>query len=278
MSALVSDAKAVLRQTLPLRYFDFAKTRWWWLNHFTAPSIKSWFIKRTPIVHSFNSRGESYIEDRVRTVNVLAPTKLCHVMTRQGSDKGLFRHNYTTIYSALLKERQSEPLRIFELGLGSTNPDMPFNMGLSGRPGASLRGWREIFPSGVIYGGDIDRAVLFQEDRIKTFYCDQLDPASIRDLWMQPELQSGMDIIIDDAYHAFHANVSFLENSLDRLNPGGLYVVEDIEDKWFDEWFKKIEVSYSKRYPGFEFVLLDLPNAFQPTLNNLLLIRRSKKS
>ena len=142
MSALVSDAKAVLRQTLPLRYFDFAKTRWWWLNHFTAPSIKSWFIKRTPIVHSFNSRGESYIEDRVRTVNVLAPTKLCHVMTRQGSDKGLFRHNYTTIYSALLKERQSEPLRIFELGLGSTNPDMPFNMGLSGRPGASLRGWR----------------------------------------------------------------------------------------------------------------------------------------
>ena len=92
---------------------------------------------------------------------------------------------------------------------------------------------------------------------------------------MQPELQSGMDIIIDDAYHAFHANVSFLENSLDRLNPGGLYVVEDIEDKWFDEWFKKIELSYFKAIPGFEFVLLDLPNSFQPTLNNLLLIHRS---
>ena len=184
-----SDAKAVLRQTLPLRYFDFAKTRWWWLNHFTAPSIKSWFIKRTPIVHSFNSRGESYIEDRVRTVNVLAPTKLCHVMTRQGSDKGLFRHNYTTIYSALLKERQSEPLRIFELGLGSTNPDMPFNMGLSGRPGASLRGWREIFPRRRwIYGAEIStEQSYFRKIASRRSICDQLDPASIRDLWMQPE-------------------------------------------------------------------------------------------
>ena len=276
MSALVSDAKAVLRQTLPPRYFNLAKTRWWWLNNYTVPSIKSWFVKRMPIVHSFGSGGESYIKNRVQNLNVLAPTALCQIMTRQGSDKALYRHNYTTIYSALLKDRQNEPLRIFELGLGSTNPDMPFNMGLSGRPGASLRGWRENFPNGLIYGGDIDRAILFQEDRIKTFYCDQLDPASISDLWMQPELQSGMDVIIDDAYHAFHANVSFLENSLDRLNPGGLYVVEDIDEKWFAEWFKKIELSYTKRYPAFEFVLLDLPNNVQPALNNLLLIRRSK--
>jgi hypothetical protein len=275
MSALVSDAKALLRQTLPPRYFNFAKTRWWWLYHYTFPSIRSWFIKSTPKVHSFYSGGGSYIEERVRNVNVVAPTKMCRVMASQGSDKALFRHNYTTIYSALLKDRQNETLRIFELGLGSANPDMPFNMAFLGYPGASLRAWKKIFPSGVIYGADIDRSILFQEDRIKTFYCDQLDPASIRDLWMQPELQDGMDIIIDDAYHTFDANVSFLENSLDRLRPGGLYIVEDIELKCFDGWFKKIELSYSRRYPAFEFVLLNLPNAFQPTLNNLLLIRRS---
>ena len=277
MSALVSDAKAFLRQTLPPRYFKFAKTRWWWHNHYTVPSIKSWFIKKTPKVYSFASGGESYLEERVRTVNVVAPTKMCKIMASKGSDKALFRHNYTTIYSALLKDRQAESIRIFELGLGSANPDMPFNMAFLGYPGASLQAWKEIFPNGVIYGADIDRSILFQEDRIKTFYCDQLDPASIQELWQQPELQSGMDIIIDDAYHVFDANVSFLENSLDRLNPGGIYIVEDIEQKWFDQWLEKIEFTYLKRYPTYEFVLLDLPNSFQPAMNNLLLIRRGAK-
>ena len=274
MSALVSDAKAFLRQTLPPRYFNFGKTRWWWLHHCTVPRLKSWFIKSTPRVYGFNGKGGSYIEERVRNVNVIAPTRMCRIMASQGSDKALFRHNYTTIYSALLKGRQSEPLRVFELGLGSANPDMPFNMAFLGYPGASLRAWKKIFPNAVIYGADIDRAILFQEDRIKTFYCDQLDPASIRELWTEPDLQESMDVIIDDAYHAFDANVSFLENSLDHLRPGGLYVVEDIDQASFDEWCKKIETSYSKRYPAFEFVLLNLPNAFQPTLNNLLLIRR----
>ena len=275
MSALVSDAKAFLRQTLPPRYFNFAKTRWWWLNHYTIPSMKSRFIKSTPKVYSSNREGGSYLEERVRNVNVVAPTKMCRLMASQGSDKALFRHNYTTIYSALLKDRQSEPLRIFELGLGSTNPEMPFNMAFLGHPGASLRAWKKIFPKAVIYGADIDRSILFQEDRIKTFYCDQLDPESIRDLWMQRELQEDMDVIIDDAYHTFDANVSFLENSLAHLSPRGLYVVEDIERKCFDAWREKIEISYSRRFPTFEFVLLNLPNAFQPDLNNLLLIRRS---
>jgi hypothetical protein len=97
-------------------------------------------------------------------------------------------HNDTPLYSALLKERFDQPLRILELNLGSINPDVPSNMGLFGVPGASLRGWRELFPRAVVYGADIDRTSLLQEDRIKTFYCDQLDQ-SIRELCRHSDLQ-----------------------------------------------------------------------------------------
>jgi hypothetical protein len=87
-------------------------------------------------------------------------------MTRHGSDKGSGWHNYTTVYSTLFWGWHDRPLRILELGLGTNNPGLMWH----GVPGASLRGWREIFPSALIYGADIDRDILFQEERIKTLF------------------------------------------------------------------------------------------------------------
>src|SRR5438045_9302449 len=98
-------------------------------------------------------------------------------------------------YSALYTELCDRALVVLELGLGSNRPDMPSNMGVFGAPGASLRGWRELFPHARVYGADVDRRILFQEDRIKTFYCNQLDPSSIRNLWSHPGLQGGADIL-----------------------------------------------------------------------------------
>ena len=86
----------------------------------------------------------------------------------------------------------------------------------------------KLFPNAAVCGADVDRRILFREDRIKTFYCDQSDRSSIRELWSQPDLQGGADIIIEDGLHTFEANVSFLEESLDHLCPGGIYVTEDI--------------------------------------------------
>jgi hypothetical protein len=112
-------------------------------------------------------------------------------MTKYGSDKGKGAHNYTTVYSVLFKHFEDRPIRIFELGLA-----------IVGRPGASLRGWRELFPNAHVYG-DIDQSVLFQEDRIETFYCDQLDKRSIQELWSRPTLQSKVDLIEEDGLHTF---------------------------------------------------------------------------
>jgi hypothetical protein len=233
-------------------------------------------VKHRPAVRAFGK--SSGLLEQLQTVNALAPTEMCRVMTKYGSDKGRGWHNYTTVYSVLFRELRDRPLRIFELGLGSTNPDIESNMVGRGGPGASLRGWRDLFPQAQIYGADIDRDSLFQDNRIETFYCDQLDQSSIRELWSRPELQSEMDIIIEDGLHTFEANVSFLKESLHHLRPSGFYIVEDINSELVERWYDVLENVHSKRYPEYEFAFVVVPNAMNITDNNLLVIRRQRQA
>jgi len=268
MRSVVTALSTLLRRVLPQSAFDSIRFRWL--------AMTSWFIKRPPEVRSFGSDGESDLVTRLQAVNAVAPTKMCRVMYNYGSDKGYGRHNYTVVYSVLFEPYRDRPLRVFELGLGTNNTEVASNMGIQGRPGASLRGWRDLFPLAQVFGADIDRGILFQENRIKTFYCDQLDPAAIRAMWSQPDLQDGMDIIIEDGLHTFDANVSFLEGSLEQLRPGGIYVVEDIARDCIDRWYDQLANVYSKRYPKYEFAFLILPNPVNAWDNNLLVVRRNK--
>lgn len=249
----------------------------WWQSHFYWPHrFASTFIRRHPQVEGYSSHQQSQLVRLLRGINVYAPTEMCRVMTKHGSDKGQGWHNYTTIYSVLFKELRDRRLRILELGLGTNNPLFAFNMGTDARPGASLRGWRELFPHASVFGADIDRAILFKEDRIETFYCDQTSIAAIRGLWSQTALQGGMDIIIDDGLHTFEANSLFLDQSLGQLSPGGIYVIEDIFRETIVAWRSRLMTLYARHFPNHESVMVELPNALNSANNNLLIIKRHK--
>ncbi|MGA3046143.1 MAG: hypothetical protein ABSD67_05945 [Terracidiphilus sp.] len=195
-------------------------------------------------------------------------------MTRHGTDKGQGRHNYTIIYSSLFGKLRNQPLRVYELGLGTNNPTLVSSMGEGGFPGASLRGWRDFFPHALVFGADIDQEVLFEDDRIRTFYCDQLNSAAIRDLWSQPSLRTPLDIIIDDGLHTFEGNVSFLSGSLERIRPGGIYIVEDILEDTIKKWHTYLEDVCSRQFPDYDFAFVELADTFNRYDNNLLVVRR----
>jgi hypothetical protein len=273
------DIRTSLRLALPPRALPFILARKWYLSFYLPRLANSWFVKRTPEVHGFGGSGRApHLWEQLQSVNTLAPTRMCWIMTKYGSDKGNGWHNYTTVYSVLFKEFHDRPLRLFELGLAINDPVDVSNMGGQGRPGASLRGWRELFPHALVYGGDINRNILFQEDRIKTYYCDQLNQVAIRDLWSQPVLREGMDIIIEDGLHTFEANVSFLEGSIDCLRPGGIYIIEDIACEWSDRWCEQVESIYVKKYPNYEFAFVNLLTPLNTARdNNLLVIRRNRE-
>jgi hypothetical protein len=272
---MIAPVRDVLKRQLPPPVFNKVKSEWWFYRHFLPRLAKSYFLSRTPKVRTFPQGTTSELAERISRVNAAAPTAMCRVMTNHGSDKGRGWHNYTTIYTALFGSLRKEPLRILELGIGTNNPRLVSTMGADGRPGASLRGWRELFPNALVYGADIDRDILFKEDRIETFFCDQLDSTAIHALWAQPVFRGGMDIIIDDGLHTFEGNVSFLESSLEYLKPGGVYIVEDILETAIVDWNPWLE-TFSKRFPDHEFAFVELPNPANIWDNNLLIIHRRR--
>ena len=210
--------------------------------------------------------------------NETVPTLLCEIMGRHKSDKGSSditncHHNYTTFYYSIFKNLQERPLRIFELGLGTNNESLPSNMGRNGRPGASLYGWAEFFKNAAVYGADIDRDILFQTDRIHTYFCDQTKPDSIRQMWAHTDLQESFDIIVEDGLHEYYANVCFFENSIHKLAPNGYFIIEDILNHDISKFITSIE-QWKVRYPGLQFTLLQIPSTKNTADNTLLVIKR----
>jgi hypothetical protein len=149
-----------------------------------------------------------------------------------GSDKAL-SHNYQYLYSPILKDRE-RVTAVLEIGLGTNNSDVVSNMGQHGRPGASLRAFRDFLPHALIFGADVDRRILFQEERIKTCFVDQTDLASFAEL--ERATPHEFDLIIDDGLHAPNANVAVLIFGLKKLKLGGWLVIEDIPPRAATVW------------------------------------------
>jgi SAM-dependent methyltransferase len=162
-----------------------------------------------------------------------AAMELKSMFDRHGSDKGTF-HNYHHLYGAILQDRRGSTVTMLEIGLGTNYLDVASNMGSGGRPGASLRAFAEFLPLGCIYGADIDRRVLFQEARIKTFFVDQTRLDSFRSLAC--EVNCKFDLIIDDGLHSPNANIATLSFACDNLKEGGWFVVEDIQSAAIPVW------------------------------------------
>jgi hypothetical protein len=204
-------------------------------------------------------------------------TPLCEIMGRNKSDKGSTNittswHNYTTFYYSIFKNIRNEKLRIFELGLGTNNVNLPSNMGADGLPGASLYGWEEFFTNSLIYGADIDKAILFNTEKIKTFYCDQTNPDIIKQMWNENnDLSENFDIIVEDGLHHFSANVCFFENSIHKLKPSGYYIIEDILLNEIPLFNNKMN-EWQQLYKNLTFTLVKIPSSRNQFDNNLLVI------
>ena len=158
--------------------------------------------------------------------------ELKEIFDSYGCDKSR-NHDYHYVYGAVLKSLG--PISsMLEIGLGTTNTDVVSNMGKIWVPGNSLRAFREYLPETTIYGADVDNRILFEEERIKTYFVDQTDMSTITAL--SEKLPGKLDLIIDDGLHAPNANLAILIFALDKLKPGGWLVIEDISEEATPIW------------------------------------------
>jgi len=198
---------------------------------------------------------------------------------RYGSDKGGVRdsgnpypwppHTYADLYSRLFSHCRLKVRKVFECGLGTNNPDLASSMGILGKPGASLRVWRDYFPNAMVYGADIDREILFEEERIRTHYIDQLDPRAIAAFWKSVG-EKDFDFMVDDGLHTFEAGTCLFQHSIDMLAADGIYVIEDVSVSDLVRYMRFFDPSSY----NVDYVTMYRPNTALSD-NNLILVRRS---
>tara|TARA_B100000795_G_C22796545_1_gene439621 strand:+ start:129 stop:833 length:705 start_codon:yes stop_codon:yes gene_type:complete len=183
------------------------------------------------------------------TVNSEVNSELTELMNFYGSDKGgkNNHHNYSEYYSQIFYNKKNKIKNFLEIGLGTNNTELASNMGENGKPLASLRAWRDYFPNAQIYGGDIDRDILKDEDKIKTFFVDQTSPLTIASMFDRIGIEK-FDVILEDGLHEFNANICFFENAIRFLDSNGVYIIEDVyyKDKnKFIDYFKNSNYIFS---------------------------------
>lgn len=146
---------------------------------------------------------------------------------RYGTDKAEGKHNYLHKYEFFLRQFQSEPMLLIELGVFD---------------GSSIRMWAEYFHNGRILGVDIDERCL----KIKgnNYECMR------RDLSKSEVLEEighySPAIIIDDASHMWSHQIMALSILFSKLKSGGIYIVEDIGTsfgKFRDMYFNDATIS-----------------------------------
>jgi len=209
--------------------------------------------------------------------NNFKKNELSHLCEKYGSDKGYITfnkkniwpwkpHTYTNVYNNLFNHCKDHVKLVLECGIGTNNSSILCNMSKDGKPGASLKVWRDYFKNAEIFGADIDKNILFNEERIKTFYVDQLDRKKIKKMWKQIN-RNGFDLIIDDGLHSHEANINFFLSSFDKLRKGGIFIIEDVSNTYFEKLFDNL-----KKFEPEGIFLFD-KNQFWYG-NNLILIRK----
>jgi hypothetical protein len=194
--------------------------------------------------------------------------QLTDLMNLFGSDKGgrNNHHNFASYYSEIFFHKRNDIKNFLEIGLGTNDTSVLSNMGSNGIPLASLRAWRDYFKNANIYGADIDKNILKNEDRIETFYVDQTDPITIKEMFKNIG-EKKFDIILEDGLHEYNANICFFENAIEYLESNGTYIIEDVYYKDQDKFMKYFE---NKKY---NFSIIDIFHEKNIANNCLIIIK-----
>lgn len=121
-------------------------------------------------------------------------------------------HNYTPYYEKIFKNIKNNKIRILELG---------------SHEGKGLAAFYYFFPKSSLIGANINPFQMrFQSNRIEEIYIDVSSKIILKNFCKY--YKDGFDIIIDDASHNLHDILLTLPVLFKKLNRGGFYVIEDV--------------------------------------------------
>ncbi len=223
-----------------------------------------------------------FISKRLFTTYLITLTNpLTDLMELYGSDKGSntgknstyswHSHTYTDFYNLFFQQSKNHIHSLLEIGIGTNKICYDSSMGIWSKPGASLRAWKEYFPNALIYGCDIDKSILFKEERINCFFIDQLKPETITEFLKLHPSNLKFNIIIDDGLHTFEAGTNSFLNLFASLSDNGVYIIEDVANKDLMRYKK-----FFSKFNGVNHMIIRLSrNRIINRDNNLIIISKS---
>jgi len=134
-------------------------------------------------------------------------------------------HYYTPNYQKHFKKLKYKKIKLLEIGVGGYKS--PYE------GGNSLRMWKRYFPFGKIFSFDIYDKSPQEEKRIKIFKGSQIDHEFLNNIIKEI---GKIDIIIDDGSHINQHVINSFQYLFPKLNKGGIYVVEDTQTSYWEEF------------------------------------------
>lgn len=146
-------------------------------------------------------------------------TELCDLGFLYKTDKcPQIKHHFTEFYYEMFKDKREDIKKVVEIGIGNMAPYFVI--------GASLYMWRDWFPNAMIYGADIEPDLMFRDNRIKTFICDQRNEKDLKSLIDM--IGSDIDLFIDDGSHIPEDQIFTCLTVMPLLKQDAMYVIEDV--------------------------------------------------
>lgn len=126
-------------------------------------------------------------------------------------DKGTV-HSYIDIYADLLEPFRHKACTFMEIGLAR---------------GLSLAMWREYLPLAHIVG--VDTVISFDpEPHLKHVGTTLVQGDATKPEFLKELDGVNFDVVIDDGSHQTQDQIATFKLIKDRMNPGGLYIIEDV--------------------------------------------------
>lgn len=127
---------------------------------------------------------------------------------------------YYQYYDRHFESRRMDTKKLLEIGI---------------QYGGSLEMWAKYFPKAEITGADIDPLCkIHQKGKITVKIGDQTDEKFLSQF-------TNFDIIIDDGGHTMKQQQVSFKTLFPLLNPGGIYVIEDLHTSYWPEFFDATE-------------------------------------
>jgi hypothetical protein len=156
------------------------------------------------------------------------------IFGRQANTDKVTHHGYHRFYSRYLDSLRASATGMLEIGIHYQN---------------SIMLWKKYFDKAHIYGIDIDEKIS-HDDRVTIFKGDQSNINNLQSIIKC--INHTIQFIIDDGSHIPEHQVMTFDVLFDKLlEPGGVYIVEDIETSyWSSGGLYGYYTNYGYRHPN----------------------------